>query len=696
MERGNTEYQFQVMLSMGIPCEDIHKFADAAHWLYHFPQAWQEALTNFGCAIDWRRSFVTTDVNPYYDSFVRWQMRRLKELGKIRFGKRYTVFSPKAGQPCLGHDRSSGEGVLSQEYIALKCKVTSWADGARRVISDTASIPSGAAIFMIAATLRPETMYGQTNLFVCPTMKYGIFQVSQSEFFLSSDRAARNMAFQGIFPAWGKVPKVAEIMGLDVIGSLVQAPLSFKREIYVLPMASIKENKGTGLVTSVPSDSPEDYALTIELSKNAASHNIQLEWVCREILPIIDTPEYGSAIALKLVEKMKINSPKDAKQLAEAKALANKAGFYHGTMVYGEFDGMKVQDAKPLIRQQLLDSGDAFVYCEPESPVVSRSGDECVAAHLDQWFLTYGTDDEWMSDTLGHILDEDGLGFDTFTTATRNALEQTLGWMSEWAVTRQYGLGTQLPWDSSQLVDSLSDSTIYMAYCTIAHYLHSDIYGKQLGIGSISAFQMTDDVWDYVFALRDEPPTEYIGRPVLEAMRREFTYWYPLDVRISGKELANNHLVFFLYIHQAIWGKSAARYLPKAIRLNGHVVLNGEKMSKSKGNFLALADAIDKFAADPLRIALAESGDGVDDANFKEATANAAILKLHELKSWIRAAVTNARPLGENETYSAVKYAAEVENVDSIQRAGDKGFWDNLFESDLDKLIRQTVKEYSA
>jgi leucyl-tRNA synthetase len=46
----------------------------------------------------------------------------------------------------------------------------------------------------------------------------------------------------------------------------------------------------------------------------------------------------------------------------------------------------------------------------------------------------------------------------------------------------------------------------------------------------------------------------------------------------------NNHLVFFLYIQQAIWGKQASAYLPRGIKLNGYLMLNGDKMSKSTGN----------------------------------------------------------------------------------------------------------------
>ena len=41
------------------------------------------------------------------------------------------------------------------------------------------------------------------------------------------------------------------------------------------------------------------------------------------------------------------------------------------------------------------------------------------------------------------------------------------------------GLGTRLPWDPQYLIESLSDSTIYMAFYTVAHLLQSgDMYGE--------------------------------------------------------------------------------------------------------------------------------------------------------------------------------------------------------------------------
>ena len=60
----------------------------------------------------------------------------------------------------------------------------------------------------------------------------------------------------------------------------------------------------------------------------------------------------------------------------------------------------------------------------------------------------------------------------TYFQETRNGFESTLAWLNQWACARTYGLGSVLPWDPQFLVESLSDSTIYMSYYTVAHLLH--------------------------------------------------------------------------------------------------------------------------------------------------------------------------------------------------------------------------------
>lgn len=539
------KYQFQIMKSLGIAQEEIHKFADPQHWFEFFPPLCQRDLSNFGARIDWRRSMVTTDINPYYDSFVRWQMIRLRELNKIKFGTRYTIYSPKDGQPCMDHDRSEGEGVGPQEYTAVKLKVLSWAPKAAEHLSG--KLPPAANVYFVPATLRPETMYGQTCCFVSPSITYGVFKVSNDEFYIITDRAARNMAFQGIFAKDGECEKVADLPGSACIGTLVNAPLSVhKSGVRILPMDTILPTKGTGVVTSVPSDSPDDFITLQQLAKKAEYYGIQKEWAELEIIPIIKTPSYGNLTAPFLVESLKISSSKDTKQLEQAKELAYKEGYYQGIMTYGEFKGDKVEDAKPKVRKQLLDSGLGFAYAEPERKVMSRSADECCVALMDQWYLDYG-EESWKNLALDFVANTDGTGMETYSSETKNGFEGVLNWLNQWACARTYGHGSKLPWDPKFMVESLSDSTIYMAYYTVAHYLHSDPFGKTEGRAHVKPEQMTDEVWDYIFSRGEMSQEAFeackIPRATLDKMRREFEYWYPVDVNVSGKDLIPNHLV---------------------------------------------------------------------------------------------------------------------------------------------------------
>lgn len=692
-----TKYQFQIMLAQGIPLEDIHKFADTYHWIEYFPPLAKRDLTSSGFRIDWRRQFVTTDANPYYDSFVQWQMRKLLDMKKIIFAKRYTVYSPKDGQACMDHDRAAGEGVGVQEYTALKMKVVKWAETAKDIEE---KVPKGANAYFIPATLRPETMYGQTSCFVSPTIKYGLFKVTDTEYFVCSERAARNMAYQpGIFPEWGVYPQVASFTGKQVIGTMVNAPLSAHKEVYILPMETVKDTKGTAVVTCVPSDSPDDYITSFDLAKKADYYGIQKEWVkFDDILPIIETPAYGDLTAKKLIEEMKIQSPKDAAKLTEAKEKAYKEGFYKGKMIYGDFKGKPVEEAKNAIRKQLIDAGDAFPYAEPDGKVVSRSGDECVVALLDQWYMNYGTaanggDGEWAEQVRSHIEGDLNL----YYPEAKNQFLRVIDWLSIWACARSYGLGTKVPWDPSVMVESLSDSTIYQAYYSFAHLLHKDMFGKEPGLLGVKPDQMTDDVWDYVFARRDRSdlPQSDISKHALQTLRRHFDYWYPLDMRTSGKDLIQNHLTFNLYVHAAIFPREN---WPRSFRVNGHLLLNSEKMSKSTGNFLTMAGAVEKFGADATRIALADAGDEISDANFEETVANSNILKLFELRKWCEEMIGEAILVSSAAEYHEKRTSGGVRNSDVIQRkSGSKReLFDDMFDNEMNVLVEETYRHYVA
>lgn len=660
-KQGRGKYQFEIMLQLGLLKPEVAAFADPQHWLHYFPQLVQEDVSSFGGRVDWRRSFVTTPANGYYDAFVRWQINRLRDCGKIKFGERYTIYSEKDGQACLDHDRLSGEGVNPQEYMGAKIEVLQFAPAAKAALEAANFDFHKNKVYLVAATLRPETLYGQTCCFVSPKIEYGVFKAKEGEYYIVTERAFKNMSFQKLTPERGVYEAAVKLSGKLLIGSEIAPPAAKLSKVYVLPMELIKATKGTGVVTCVPSDSPDDYITVKDLANKPEYYGVQKEWVPTETIPVIHTEKYGDACAERLIEELKIQSPKDAVQLASAKELAYKEGYYNGTLLHGKYKGEKVEVAKGKVRADMVAAGEAFLYSEPENAVVSRSGDDCVVSLEDQWFIDYG-EELWKGQALECLAN-----MQTFCKETRHGLEAVLDWLKNWAVTRSFGLGTKLPWDDSLLVESLSDSTIYMAYYTIARFLHLDIYGHKAGAFDIAVEDMTDEVFDYIFTRREHVESR-IPVAQLQAMRREFEYFYPLDIRVSGKDLIPNHLTFFIYTHVALFPK---QLWPQGIRLNGHLMLNNAKMSKSTGNFLTLKQIVEKFGADALRIAMADAGDSVEDANFDEANANAAILRLTTLKDWCD------------------------EIVHEPLRTGAYGFFDEAFDNEMNHLAEQAHAQYA-
>jgi leucyl-tRNA synthetase len=182
-----------------------------------------------------------------------------------------------------------------------------------------------------------------------------------------------------------------------------------------------------------------------------------------------------------------------------------------------------------------------------------------------------------------------------------------------------------------------------MMYYTIAHYLHKDIYGQVKAYLSLNSW--TFEVMDYIFLNGAKPPGIYMSNSpgsncgvkltdmaTINKMRDEFLYWYPLDLRVSGKDLIRNHLAFCLFQHVALVGSEQS---PKEFRVNGYIMVDHKKMAKSEGNFITLEQAFDEFGVDSTRFALAYAGDDCNaDANFEKSIATTIKGKLDAKKEW--------------------------------------------------------------
>ena len=110
-----------------------------------------------------------------------------------------------------------------------------------------------------------------------------------------------------------------------------------------------------------------------------------------------------------------------------------------------------------------------------------------------------------------------------------------------------------------------------------------------------------------------------IDPELTEQIQKEFNYWYPLNWRLSAKDLVGNHLSFHMFHHAAIFPKE---YWPKGITVFGMGLLEGQKMSSSKGNVILLSEAIDKYGADTVRLFLMSSAEPWQDFDWREKEVN--------------------------------------------------------------------------
>ena len=578
--------QLEILRQMGIPESELPRFADIEHWTRYFPAEAREDLRRLGVAVDWRRSFITTELNPRYDAFVRWQFTRLQEAGYLRQGSFPVVWDPVQRTPVGDHDRIEGEGETPQEFTLMKFPLEDEPD-----------------TLLVAATLRPETAFGQTNLWVDPELSYLRARVDQ-EVWVISRECAQKLALQD-----HEVETLGEIAGMELLGRKGIAPI-VERPIPVLPAPFCDPDKGTGIVTSVPSDAPDDWMGLVDLREPWA---LEPRWGLTEAaiaaiepIAIIDSGELGTLPAVTVCQELGVTSATQRESLEAAKHKVYLHGFEQGVMLDSceGVGGLPVAEARLKVKARMLEEGRGALLYELTGKVVSRWLNPCaVKIVADQWFLAYG-DEAWTDMTRQALAD-----MALYPDKVRAQFDHVLGWLRDWACTREMGLGTSLPMDEKWLIESLSDSTIYMAYYTLARHLEHD--------RTVPVAALTVDFFDHVLAGRGETgvvaSTLGLDPGLLSELRTQFQYFYPYDLRVSGKDLIQNHLAFSLYNHAALF---PPEHWPRAFGLNGWILVEGKKMSKSAGNFYTLRQLLERYGADVVRATLTNAGEGLDDPNW--------------------------------------------------------------------------------
>ncbi len=600
------------LLMMGVPRDEIPLFENPEHWVYYFTKQWRRDFERYGLSIDWRREFYTTRLNPYYNRFVEWQYYRLRDKGLIVKGSHPVVWCPKEKKVVGDHDRLSGyEGISPVEAFIVKFAVPE------------------KGLVLPALTLRPETVYGVTNVWVNPEYEY-LVAIVDGEKWVLTEYAAEELADQD-----HEVKVVGKVKGSELVGVEAVNPATGER-VPVLPALFVKTGIGTGIVMSVPAHAPYDYVALRDLVRGveplAKYLSPGLVEKVSEIKPvkIIEVPGYEGLLVEEVVEKLGVENQLEDEKLEKATREVYSKEYYHGVMAgnTGKWAGKPVREAKEEIARELEERGGLVrVYTLPREVYCRCGAKTHVKIVKNQWFLAY-SNPEWKK------LARKALAMiKLYPETVRPSFENTIEELRDWAFTHQRELGTPLPWDPEWVIESLSDSTIYMAYYTIAKYLqHPEKYG-------IKPEQLVPEVFDYIFLGKGgvEEVSRKTGIPVdlLEEMRREFEYWYPVDMRISGKDLVQNHLTFYIFHHTAIFPEDK---WPRGIGVNGWVLLGGKRMSKSQGVFILLREALEWWGADATRWAEVMGGAdaSLDDANFEPRQADAAAAELYSWLGFVR------------------------------------------------------------
>lgn len=622
------EKQVKILLDMNIPEAEIKKFEDPLYWIDYFPKAARADLEALGAAIDWRRSFRTTEINPPYSKFIEWQFNKLKEKKYVAKGEHPVAWCPKDKMATGDHDRVQGEGVVPEEMTLVKFEI----DG---------------KIFP-AATYRPETTFGVTNMWLNQDAVYAEAKVGKETWIVSKE-AVEKLKDQN-----HAVSVIREIIGKEFIGRSCKNKITGVL-VPILPAVFVDPKIGTGVVMSVPGHAPYDYIALRDIQRAPQNYGLN-ENLVSSIKPVslIKVEGFGEFPAVEICETMKIIDQND-ERLEEATKTIYKKEFHGGILkdITGKYKGLTVSGAKESIILDFKKKGAAASFFELPESVVCRCLTPCHVKIIDdQWFMKY-SDQGWKKKTH-QALDK----MELYPDDARSQFNYVIDWLNDWACSREAGLGTRIPWDRKWLIESLSDSTIYMAYYTIAHIIQDE---------KIDSAKSYDAFFDYIFLGKGTASAiekEFgIKKEKSEKMRKEFLYWYPFDFRNSAKDLVGNHLTFSLFNHTAIFGE---KFWPKGFGVNGYVTVEGEKMSKSKGNFYTMEQILDKYGADVSRITDMMGGEGLDDANWDSRLADTFSKKLLSIKELASSGPKKKKNSGHidnwliSQVYRQIKSATEA------------------------------------
>lgn len=546
----------RILKENGCPDEVIEKLKDPLYVVEFFSKIYVEDYwKRFGFLIDYSRLMDT--VSEGYRRFITWQFLKLKEKGLLTQKTHFAPYCPNCGPVAVDKsetDISKGGDAEILEFTIIKFKL------------------KDEDLLLPAATLRPETIFGVTNIWINPKIEYEKVQIG-NERWICSPECAEKLSYQ-----IDNLKRSGErIKGKDLINKVCTVPL-VGREVPVLPGKFVDPGVATGVVMSVPAHAPYDWIALKEIRPDI------------EPIGIIEVEGYGKIPAKEICEDMGIKSQEEKEKLDRATEVIYKKEFHTGILNERckDFAGRRISDVKDEVKDVLIGRGFADLMMEFSEDVVCRCGREVVIKKIpDQWFIRY-SDEELTEMSKLHVET-----MNIYPEEYKKELPGILDWYSDRACIRKGSwLGTEFPFKKGWIIEPISDSTLYPIYYLVSKYVNE---------GKIKPEEMDEGFFDYIFLGKGRSKND-----VWEEIRKDVLYWYPVDINLGGKEHKTVHFPVFIMNHVAILPDG---FWPRGVFVHWWVTQRGkEKISKSKGGAEPIPRAADTYGVDAMRLYYAHAG----------------------------------------------------------------------------------------
>jgi len=533
----------------GLTDKDIEKLKNPFEVVNYFSKVYVEDYwKRFGFLIDYSRLMST--ISKGYNKFIEWQFYKLKENNLLLQKPHFAPFCPNCGPVAVDKSETDilkGGSAEILEFTTIKFKM-----------SDGTILP--------AATLRPETIFGITNMWINPDVEYEKVEIN-NEIWICSKECVNKISYQ-----LENVKLLNEkVIGKNLIGKTCKIPL-VEREVPILSGSFADPNVATGIVMSVPAHAPYDWIALVESCENI------------DPITIIDVEGFGTNPAKEVCDDLGIKSQNEKEKLDMATEIVYKKEFHTGYLneKCGIYAGIKISDIKDEVKNELINKNNAVVMREFSEEVICRSGDKVVIKNIpDQWFIKY-SDKNLTEESKKHAS-----SMNIYPKEYKEEIPKVLDWFDDRACIRKGSwLGTEFPFKKGWIIEPISDSTLYPAYYIISKYVNE---------GKIKPEEMTEEFFDYIFLGIGKPKNK-----IWMEIKNDFEYWYPVDINLGGKEHKTVHFPVFLMNHVAIMPKEK---WPQGIFVHWWVTQKGkEKISKSKGGAEHITEAATIYGVDAMRL----------------------------------------------------------------------------------------------